>query len=254
MRNFEYDTPLGQDLTEYTLRVDENAVAGNRRIEQAEILIEIKFAPDYPHSAPQFRLIRPGLRLDVRLPCSEFSLQINYSSSRCSLRLCVSPQKPIVSLNAGHGISLRDSTPRPDGDHVQEASTITSRGSNPLTFSTQLEGASMCHDSLLDLGHAPDAVVQTGKKGWSKNISILEIVSLIREALIKTGARVDMATATPNYGLPTINSFWHSYSVLSPAHFNKPEVEQGGKIILPLSAIEELTRELDTQADTLGLG
>jgi len=206
LRNFEYDTPLGQDLTEYTLRVDENAVAGNRRIEQAEILIEIKFAPDYPHSAPQFRLIRPGLRLD----------------------------KPIVSLNAGHGISLRDSTPRPDGDHVQEASTITSRGSNPLTFSTQLEGAS--------------------KKGWSKNISILEIVSLIREALIKTGARVDMATATPNYGLPTINSFWHSYSVLSPAHFNKPEVEQGGKIILPLSAIEELTRELDTQADTLGLG
>ncbi len=83
-------------------------------------------------------------------------------------------------------------------------------------------------------------------------MSVFDMIIAIRESLAKSGARVDMTTATAGYGLPTVNSFWRKYTARSPASFNRPEVEQGGKIILPVSAIEELTRELDTQSDSLG--
>jgi hypothetical protein len=149
------------------------------------------------------------------------------------------------SLNVGHGISVEDSVPCPDGEDVFEAapsigsSTSTTpsldgmeEDVNPLSFSMQLEDAS--------------------KKGWNRNLSVFDIIRSIREALIKSGARVDMSTASPDYGLPTINSFWRRYTARTPASFNRPEVEAGGKIILPVSAIEELTRELDTQSDSLG--
>lgn len=72
MKNFDYDSDLGQDLTEYTLMVDPMAVStaesGDVRVQQAEILIEMKFPPNYPETAPQFRLVRPGLRMLVRYP------------------------------------------------------------------------------------------------------------------------------------------------------------------------------------------
>jgi hypothetical protein len=75
LKNFDYDSDLGQDLTEYTLMVDPMAVStaesGDVRVQQAEILIEMKFPPNYPETAPQFRLVRPGLRMLVR--CSSAS-------------------------------------------------------------------------------------------------------------------------------------------------------------------------------------
>lgn len=218
LKNFDYDSDLGQDLTEYTLMVDPMAVStaesGDVRVQQAEILIEMKFPPNYPETAPQFRLVRPGLRM----------------------------LKPISSLNVGHGISVEDSVPCPDGEDVAEAASSSSTSItpssdsmdevNPLSFSMQIEDAS--------------------KKGWNPNMSVFDMIIAIRESLAKSGARVDMTTATAGYGLPTVNSFWRKYTARSPASFNRPEVEQGGKIILPVSAIEELTRELDTQSDSLG--
>lgn len=86
MRNFDYASELGQDLTEYTLLVDPMAVStaesGDVRVKQAEILVEMKFPPDYPHSAPQFRLIRPGLRLQVYPVKFALRIMISYDYSR----------------------------------------------------------------------------------------------------------------------------------------------------------------------------
>jgi hypothetical protein len=94
LKNFDYDSELGQDLTEYTLMVDPMAVAtaesGDVRVKQAEILVEMKFPPDYPSSAPQFRLIRPGLRLLVRHRRLSFpSVLPSLPSSVQWLTLCV---------------------------------------------------------------------------------------------------------------------------------------------------------------------
>ncbi len=194
---------------EYAIILDPMSVAraesSDAQIKQAEILMELKFPPDYPYQPPMLRLIRPGLRLE----------------------------NPITTLNVGYGVKLEDSMPSASEEgSVSAPATETGKPVNPLSLSMQLEDAS--------------------RKAWSSKLTVIDIVKNIKESLIRSGARVDMTTATPDYGLPTVNSFWRRYTVRSPKSLDRSEVETSGKIILPVSAIEEITRELETQPTSYG--
>jgi hypothetical protein len=53
--NFNPHSKLGQELLEYTLRHIKNIDQQKENIEPLDILFELKFPRDYPHSPPLFR-------------------------------------------------------------------------------------------------------------------------------------------------------------------------------------------------------
>jgi hypothetical protein len=45
--------------------------------------------------------------------------------------------------------------------------------------------------------------------------------------------------------LTFVGNFWRSYNAVVPESYGRPELENGGKIVLPTSAFEELSENLE---------
>jgi hypothetical protein len=66
-----------------------------------------------------------------------------------------------------------------------------------------------------------------------------------------------MDATTEGYSIPTMGGFWKSFACQSPSSFGKKELENGGKIILPASSLEDLTfaqEEMDTSTPFSSFG
>ncbi len=70
-------------------------------------------------------------------------------------------------------------------------------------------------------------------------------IQQIRSLIIESGAQVDIEAGREGYSLPTVGNFWRSFSAVLPGTFGRKEVEDGGKIILPMSALEDLSQDMD---------
>lgn len=87
--------------------------------------------------------------------------------------------------------------------------------------------------------------IEKSKDNWVPSTAIIDYIQQIRSFIIDIGAKVDLECGLEGYSLPTIGNFWRSFTAISPNRFGRPEIEDGGKIILPTSALEDLSQELD---------
>jgi hypothetical protein len=75
--------------------------------------------------------------------------------------------------------------------------------------------------------------------GWNPNTMLLDLIVRVRKT-IAARARVQLENAV--HGVPTLGTFWHSYTAVLPTTLHASEVEEGGKILMPTSALEEITQ------------
>lgn len=164
---FGSETKLGQELTEWALK--HTQISDFTANLEQDILLEMKFPPDFPENAPLFRIIRPRFKnIEMDLIVGEMN-----------------------------------------------------EGRKSMTVSRALEKS---------------------QGSWKTNTSVVDLIQQLRTFLLENNATIDMDSGSEGYALPTVGGFWRSYSAISPKTFGKTELENGGKIILPSSALEELSQ------------
>eukprot|EP01114_Cavostelium_apophysatum_P014512 TRINITY_DN3787_c0_g1_i6.p1 TRINITY_DN3787_c0_g1~~TRINITY_DN3787_c0_g1_i6.p1 ORF type:complete len:1009 (+),score=225.69 TRINITY_DN3787_c0_g1_i6:144-3170(+) len=196
LSGFGEDTPIGRDLTEWTLR-HTNIMDGIAELPR-EILLEMKFPPNYPHEPPLFRIVKP------RFKNIEVEVRLNTSGT------------------------------------FDKSGATTTVSSGMIEESSQTEGGE-AEPGRERRSLSVSRVLERDKAGWTPTLSILEIIQQIRTFFLESGAKIDVENTLEGYSLPTVGKFWRSFSCVTPDTFGKKEIENGGKIILPMSALEELS-------------
>ena len=81
---------------------------------------------------------------------------------------------------------------------------------------------------------------------WNINSTVVDYIQQIRSFLLQNGAKVDInAAPSEAYPMPTFGNFWRSYRAVTPQSFGRPELEHGGKMVLPASALEDLSGDME---------
>lgn len=188
------NTKLGQDLVEWSLK--HNQIHDNMKEIEQDILLEMKFPPNYPNQPPHFRIIRPRFQnIEVELTMTNQSGTTTISSNTL--------------------------------DTLNGANTALSRKSLSVS-----------------------RVLEKSKDSWIPSSSIADIIQQIRTFFLESGAHIDVDSSAEGYSLPTIGGFWKSLTCVSPATVNKStELEGGGKIILPPSALEDLSQDMEKPSE-----
>eukprot|EP01101_Sappina_pedata_P000696 TRINITY_DN1088_c0_g1_i1.p1 TRINITY_DN1088_c0_g1~~TRINITY_DN1088_c0_g1_i1.p1 ORF type:complete len:859 (-),score=139.46 TRINITY_DN1088_c0_g1_i1:340-2607(-) len=85
---------------------------------------------------------------------------------------------------------------------------------------------------------------------WSEDPSLLESLSHLRSLF--EHSRIDQEKSSKEFYLPTVGSFWKTFTVRDMSECSyPPEISSGGKILLPPSVLGELT-QYDFVAGSLG--
>eukprot|EP01113_Clastostelium_recurvatum_P029099 TRINITY_DN3512_c0_g1_i2.p1 TRINITY_DN3512_c0_g1~~TRINITY_DN3512_c0_g1_i2.p1 ORF type:complete len:1140 (-),score=254.19 TRINITY_DN3512_c0_g1_i2:51-3470(-) len=191
-----------------------------------EVVVEALFPPGFPEEPPLFRVIRPrfkALDLDAifgrghtkRHPSTPKKLR----TSQSGLSDSSSELKTLPTL---------DGSMRKSSDHLVDKPPGSPSSRPSLAVSRVLE-------------------TQIGRSGWNpSSVRLDDIIMGIRTQLIRRG-EVDLDTASEAYLLPTVGGFWKVYNALSvdlgaSDTKQRENLEYGGKLILPASAIEELSQ------------
>lgn len=74
---------------------------------------------------------------------------------------------------------------------------------------------------------------------WGSCVSLRQIIERIYLSVQQL--ELDNSGATYEFALPTVGGFWRVYRCFAIGD-DRPDIEHGGKIILPPSAIEELAQ------------
>eukprot|EP01117_Protostelium_nocturnum_P006305 TRINITY_DN2276_c1_g1_i1.p1 TRINITY_DN2276_c1_g1~~TRINITY_DN2276_c1_g1_i1.p1 ORF type:complete len:987 (-),score=366.44 TRINITY_DN2276_c1_g1_i1:33-2858(-) len=95
-------------------------------------------------------------------------------------------------------------------------------------------------------------IMRDADEPWNAQHSLIEVIQQIRTYIIDSGAEVDDDPALLNYPLETVGGFWKYFDAVVPKSAGRSDLEGGGKIILPPSALAELTsHDLDHSDDNL---
>lgn len=252
LRHFGYETPLGQDLAEHALRVDPSKAlsASGTQVLQSEVVFEMKFPANFPHAPPMLRLVRPGIKLLSKI-------QFGYGMV---VESAVPPQAEREN-EEGEGKGTEGVDTRESGEETaQPMDEEQKKGKEKEKEKEDAQGTAKPMDTEAGGLEVPDMPLSVSKEWeqaapakWKPTNSVFDLITDLRDSLIRGDARVDMSSAVPDYGLPTINAFWRRYYVRSPEAFARPDVEGGGKLILPVSAIEEMMHEVDTLTSFAGM-
>jgi len=204
---FDSNTKLGKELMEWSLRYKQ--ISDRDTHIDPDILIEMKFPPDYPISSlnPSFRIVHPRF-VDVDIDLSPCSHEITAENDIDRIHAHSS-----LSSNSGYG-------------EMMTSSIVDSADSSPLP------NRSVSLASLLD----------QVKSKWNCTTTIFDIAQHLRQILFDCDIHVDMESGLEGYSIPTLGKFWRSFMSVSAMECHRTDLENGGKILLPQSVLEELTQ------------
>lgn len=187
LTGFGHDTKVGQQLYEIALNhimQTNGALSPGSRVE-GEVILEIKFPPNYPNKRPSFRIVKPRFK--------------NIES-----------------------------------DLIPTLFFQSQRAEKKQKVENDTNGNNMAEE----------------EEDWNSEHSLMEVIQQIRTYIIDSGAEVEKDTALENYPLTTVGGFWKYFTAVTPKSVTRQDLESGGKLILPPSALEELTsHDLEQSGD-----
>jgi len=209
---FDPESQLGSDLIQHHAIHSNQAMFhdyGTSPKKQTPVHIELKFSHGYPDHPPSLRVVQPHFEQDIEQFLSDSLSSLSHQAHTKSAPMAIGGARTTTTTTTTSTEEQTNGNGDENGDEATEE------------FGTFVS--------------------------WVEKQTMGIVILHLRQKLIRyaNGLEIDkplkVKIEEPAKGFVTVDGFWNKYQPVPPEEYGKTDIERGGKIILPSSALAEIS-------------